>query len=403
MMFMQESKSVSLIYGYSEKNAGDFAITLGAIDVLLHMGFHVKLFSRYCSKNRDYHESKKSLIERYGDEIEIFESPFNLDRTDNILNTSINYVRGVLVVLGVNRQSRFRRELLSTDLLIFNGGNLFRCSSFIDFTRLIALLYPLKIAQKVKKPYLIFPQSASTLNRVGKYVLKPILQKAQTVMLREKESYQYLQAMISNKNFVQTIDLAYFIDKSNLKHIDKNYIGYVAFTLRFHTVGDIKYLPKKEIDKICRTVGKIITQIRKTHKILIIVQTKKDEELSKKIAEDNGVELLVCYDVQILISTYKQVSLLIGMRLHSMILALSVGTPCIGLFYKEWGLKNPGLMKYFDMPFYFFDELIEIEKMFDDIREFIKDKERYSKQICAIIKKEEQKLYDNIRKLENKL
>lgn len=402
-MFMQESKSVSLIYGYSEKNAGDFAITLGAIDVLLHMGFHVKLFSRYCSKNRDYHESKKSLIERYGDEIEIFESPFNLDRTDNILNTSINYVRGVLVVLGVNRQSRFRRELLSTDLLIFNGGNLFRCSSFIDFTRLIALLYPLKIAQKVKKPYLIFPQSASTLNRVGKYVLKPILQKAQTVMLREKESYQYLQAMISNKNFVQTIDLAYFIDKSNLKHIDKNYIGYVAFTLRFHTVGDIKYLPKKEIDKICRTVGKIITQIRKTHKILIIVQTKKDEELSKKIAEDNGVELLVCYDVQILISTYKQVSLLIGMRLHSMILALSVGTPCIGLFYKEWGLKNPGLMKYFDMPFYFFDELIEIEKMFDDIREFIKDKERYSKQICAIIKKEEQKLYDNIRKLENKL
>ena len=402
-MFMQESKSVSLIYGYSEKNAGDFAITLGSIDVLLHMGFHVKLFSRYCSKNRDYHESKKSLIERYGDEIEIFESPFNLDRTDNILNTSINYVRGVLVVLGVNRQSRFRRELLSTDLLIFNGGNLFRCSSFIDFTRLIALLYPLKIAQKVKKPYLIFPQSASTLNRVGKYVLKPILQKAQTVMLREKESYQYLQAMISNKNFVQTIDLAYFIDKSNLKHIDKNYIGYVAFTLRFHTVGDIKYLPKKEIDKICRTVGKIITQIRKTHKILIIVQTKKDEELSKKIAEDNGVELLVCYDVQILISTYKQVSLLIGMRLHSMILALSVGTPCIGLFYKEWGLKNPGLMKYFDMPFYFFDELIEIEKMFDDIREFIKDKERYSKQICAIIKKEEQKLYDNIRKLENKL
>lgn len=31
---MNPVKTVSLVYGYSARNAGDFAITLGAIDVL---------------------------------------------------------------------------------------------------------------------------------------------------------------------------------------------------------------------------------------------------------------------------------------------------------------------------------------------------------------------------------
>lgn len=41
---MNPVKTVSLVYGYSARNAGDFAITLGAIDVLLSFGIKVKLF-----------------------------------------------------------------------------------------------------------------------------------------------------------------------------------------------------------------------------------------------------------------------------------------------------------------------------------------------------------------------
>ena len=40
---MNPVKTVSLVYGYSARNAGDFAITLGAIDVLLSFGIKVKL------------------------------------------------------------------------------------------------------------------------------------------------------------------------------------------------------------------------------------------------------------------------------------------------------------------------------------------------------------------------
>jgi len=38
MIYMNPVKTVSLVYGYSARNAGDFAITLGAIDVLLSFG-----------------------------------------------------------------------------------------------------------------------------------------------------------------------------------------------------------------------------------------------------------------------------------------------------------------------------------------------------------------------------
>lgn len=71
-------KTICLIYGYSARNAGDLAITLGAIDVLKSLGCQVKLFSRYKYQQNDYIESERYLRERYGNDLEIFESPFFL-------------------------------------------------------------------------------------------------------------------------------------------------------------------------------------------------------------------------------------------------------------------------------------------------------------------------------------
>ena len=65
---MNPVKTVSLVYGYSARNAGDFAITLGAIDVLLSFGIKVKLFSRYSRSNLDYHQALETLNQRYGNQ-----------------------------------------------------------------------------------------------------------------------------------------------------------------------------------------------------------------------------------------------------------------------------------------------------------------------------------------------
>jgi len=376
-MYMQNVNTVSLIYGYSARNAGDFAITLGAIDTLLSLGVRVKLFSRYCSSSNDFHEAKASLTERYGSAVEIYECPFCLDRSDSIFKTIKNYLDGLLVVTGIKRKEQFRQQLLDCDLVIFNGGNLFRCSSFIDFARLAALVYPLNVAKAASKPYMIFPQSASTLNPLGKMLLKPVLRNAKTVMLREEKSYDYLHDFTPDTKFFQTIDLAFFIDKTNLPKTEKDLSGHVALTMRFHTVSDIAYLSDAERAKIFDVLGHVVEEIKATRPVVIVVQSEKDEEMSREFATQHNVEVLKCRDVPTLISIYKQVDLLIGMRLHSMILALSVGTPCVGVFYKAWGLKNPGLMSLFDMPYYFLDEEVSASEVVQKVQELTDDRHRY--------------------------
>lgn len=398
---MNPVKTVSLVYGYSARNAGDFAITLGAIDVLLSFGIKVKLFSRYSRSNLDYHQALETLNQRYSNHIEVFESPFTLDRTDSMIKTLKNYTEGLFTIMGIIRKRGFRRQLLDSDMIIFNGGNLFRCNSIIDFTRLLALMYPLQVAQKNGKKVIIFPQSASTLNKIGKLLLFPILRKAQVVIFREKLSYKNLEHFMPAGNFFQTIDLAFFINKQKAKSIlsincDKPNI---AITLRFHTVGDITHLPDSEIAYCLDELGKVVDKLGVTHNVIVVVQTEKDYETSQAFAIKHGVKLIKSHNVLELIEVYRNVDLLLGMRLHSIILALSVGTPCLGLFYKQWGLKNPGMMSCFNMPYKFWEDRPTAEDIEQNVQTLIQNKQIHTNTILEIVKKEEHMLKSKISEI----
>lgn len=398
---MNPVKTVSLVYGYSARNAGDFAITLGAIDVLLSFGIKVKLFSRYSRSNLDYHQALETLNQRYSNHIEVFESPFTLDRTDSMIKTLKNYTEGLFTIMGIIRKRGFRRQLLDSDMIIFNGGNLFRYNSIIDFTRLLALMYPLQVAQKNGKKVIIFPQSASTLNKIGKLLLFPILRKAQVVMFREKLSYKNLEHFMPAGNFFQTIDLAFFINKQKAKSIlsincDKPNI---AITLRFHTVGDITHLPDSEIAYCLDELGKVVDKLGVTHNVIVVVQTEKDYETSQAFAIKHGVKLIKSHNVLELIEVYRNVDLLLGMRLHSIILALSVGTPCLGLFYKQWGLKNPGMMSCFNMPYKFWEDRPTAEDIEQNVQTLIQNKQIHTNTILEIVKKEEHMLKSKISEI----
>ena len=120
-------KIISLVYGYSARNAGDFAITLGAIDILLELGYKVKLFSRYRAKSTDYKDAYVRIKGMYGDRVEIYECPFSLDRSASKFTMLKNYADGMLSIIGVNKHRAFKKALLDSDFVIFNGGNLFRC------------------------------------------------------------------------------------------------------------------------------------------------------------------------------------------------------------------------------------------------------------------------------------
>ena len=55
-------------------------------------------------------------------------------------------------------------------------------------------------------------------------------------------------------------------------------------------------------------------------------------------------------------------------RLHAGILALSSLVPVAGVFCSEWGLKNPGIMEVFGMPYLMADqEDVDVGKLIDKI------------------------------------
>ena len=392
---------ISLIYGYSARNAGDFAITLGAIDVLLELGVKINLFSRYNEDSNDYKTSLSTLKAIYADKLQIYGAPFSLNRADGIIKTIYTYYDGVLTLLNIKKKDSFRRLLLDADYIIFNGGNLFRCKSFIDYTRLRALMYPLILSKKANIPFVIFPQSASHLNCLGKKTLLPIIKGAERVILREQLSFNYLSGLINSDKFLQSIDLAFFINKSHLPAAPIDVRGKIVMTLRYYTVGDIKYLPSDRIEMINQNIDYFIKNKSKDKEVVLIVQTDKDLEHSQLIAKKYNLQLYKTNDVHTLLSIYKSADLLVGMRLHSIILALSVGTPCYGLFYKEWGLKNPGLMSYFKMPYTLFDDKSICMGEIEQINKLIVDRQIISKNILSIVDSEKKKLIESLSFLKN--
>ena len=50
----------------------------------------------------------------------------------------------------------------------------------------------------------------------------------------------------------------------------------IAITLRFHTVGDIGYLPEKYIEDIFERMGNYVTALKCEYEFVVVVQTDKD-------------------------------------------------------------------------------------------------------------------------------
>lgn len=362
-------KKSLLVYSYSAKNAGDMAITLGALDYLTSKYDECKCISRY-SLNQDNYKSSVEVINKRYKNVKNYPNPIYLDRSKGKLSIIKSYFIGFLhLIFQVNHL--FVELVNDVETVYFNGGNLLRCNKPADFIRLIALLRPLKIALRANKKVVILPHSTAEINIFGKFLLKPILNKVHVLYAREEMSYKKFKNFFPNCNVKLSTDLAFAIKNKNNKLKRQKVI---AFTTRSQTMGDIGELSYKMKNKIMLTLVSCVDFcLNAGYEVKLIVQTKKDlrftRDLYLKFSNVEKVSFYESYDVNELIKIYSTCSLLIGMRLHSIILAMSTGTPAIGYFKKEWGLKNPGLLSSYGQKYVFLDDannsLLEVLKSYD--------------------------------------
>lgn len=390
--------NVTLAYVYSNKNAGDMAINLGAISLLneIERDLTINLISRYDKNSSEYNNTKdyfsKILLNK---NYCFYPSPFILNR-----NTRKGQVKNYLIDFFkyFSVEDYLFNIFHNTDIFFFNGGNLIRCENITDFLRLIALTYPLKLANKFEKPIIILPNSTKKISKIGLILFEKYFLKSKIFMTREEESFNYLKNIMINRRgkyetLFNSVDLAFFINKIFFSFQNQNFSfkNHIALTFRFLNIGDIEEFAEDKKEKIMNNILKVIKYILSLKKYIVIVaQTEKDINISKQIYElyksDKRVTYFMSKDPLELKQVYSQVDLVIGMRLHSIILALSEYTPAIGIFDSNWGLKNPGTMEKFGLPYRMNLEIPwDIEK---DIKDILENRKKYSQKIKEIIQAE---------------
>ncbi len=360
-------KRAVLAYQYGMSNAGDFAITVGAIDYLLRHYETIDVISKYTAEDSDYMEAQDYFRRLYGSRVTLYPGPFALNRSSGPAQLK-SYAGGLMKVFSAGTR-RFYSELIAgADCVYINGGNLLRCESLTDLIRLEALLYPAGIARSAHTALTFLPQSTTSINRAGYLRIRGLLSCSKAVLVRESISYDYLKNRFPDIAFQKIMDMAFFIDNRQAyrEKCEKTYPWLfqltqkpVAITLRKEKIGDIGEFPQEKQDLIRSEMSGLIGEIQK-HKVplLFVIQTEKDraftEELhaaAAKADDGHSVYVLEEHDPLLLREIYANVSVLVGMRLHSIILAASVQTPVVGYFDPEWGNKNPGILQELGMPY----------------------------------------------------
>lgn len=398
---MNDKRAV-FAYTFSMINAGDFSLNIAAIAILIENNFSVTLISRFEETSKEFKETNQYFKKLYGGKVRMLSSPFKLDRDSNKLKKITNNLHGAFVLSGFLKNKLIEDEIKKANLVVLCGGNILRCGSFTDYMRLQALNYPLALAKKHGKEYVILPQSTAEINNIGERLLGRMVNNAKAVFLRESLSFDKIKSLYPSANTIETLDLAFFLlDEKVFK--TSNDKKSIAFTIRAGKLAGIGELSVSEKEDIAKMIISAVISLKDSCHITFIIQgDTQDREITQKIRYDLRlnynfeVDLVEERDTFKLIDLYSNFDLLIGMRLHSIILAAIAGTPSYGLFRKEWGLKNPGILNQINLPYSFVDdckgvdvgkaiELLDTKSKFqENIKNLVASKKNIIKKVLEI-------------------
>ncbi|OON94749.1 MAG: polysaccharide pyruvyl transferase CsaB [Candidatus Epulonipiscioides saccharophilum] len=220
----------------------------------------------------------------------------------------------------------------SCDLLISGGGSLLQ-----DVTSLKTIPYYLFIAQLgilFRKKVVFYSQGIGPVNHIiNKHLIRYIANKVNYIFVRDKKSKLFLESMAIKTNIEISPDPVFAL---KLDH-----------TLTFQIKKEIRY--KKTVGIYIRPwknqaqIIKVITQISAyllslDYKIYFIsMQPIQDTQIARQIAtslKNNNITVIERpLTISETLAFTANFEFIIGMRLHSLIMAIIANTPAIALSY----------------------------------------------------------------------
>ena len=298
-------------------------------------------------------------------------------------------------VYAINRFSIFKilKYMNRTKVLLSGGGSLIQ-----DVTSTKSVFYYLTVMKTALKKHMSLMVYANGVGPINKQknrkFAKKIFDKADIITLREEGSLKLLKEIgVKNENIILTADPAL-----NLKASDSTLTENV---LKSHGIkGDINLIGvsvrpwKKNEHNFEKNFAKnldIICRMNNVYPVFLPMQLPRDLEFSKKICAYLETPYYIVgtrYDEKIFAGIISRCSLLIGMRLHSLIYAASVCVPIVGIVYDP---KVKSFLDYVGQTHFIDAEKISSEGFISVISDCLKNKdaikEDFSNRIELLCKK----------------
>ncbi|KRG09607.1 hypothetical protein ACA29_22970 [Lederbergia galactosidilytica] len=268
--------------------------------------------------------------------------------------------------------SEFTNDVKNCDLLIVGGGN-----AIFDLTRYSLSAYRINRILSIAKEYdkKVFITSIG----IGPFKTKKqidytidTLRLADYITVRDKKSFKYIETL--NNTSYLSIDPAFLLKKVTLDDVkDSNKTKEISICIIDLFLN--KESAKRYQEYISSFVA-LIDELDKENCIINLYSTEPRDyravyDVYNKLENKNNVRVNKIGNFNELIKLYSQTDLVIGTRMHSMIIALSQFIPVIGLSWQD-----------------------KVTEMFDmvNLSEDVFDSNRFEKEIPNIINLVNEKL-----------
>jgi len=352
---------------HSALNSGDLAIVLAQAQYLNERfpGIRLSLTSRTPGVDRIVYQPRGINVIPV-----LIPAPSVFDTSRQKFQESLQNL------LDLGSKSNLKREILDSDFVISSGGGYFYTSRRIGpGPMFLQNLAHVKLAYRLKKPVVFFPQSFGPIyNSLSLRFLSKLLsnEKALRVYVREDISRDFLERLlnIDTAKIELCPDMAFYLSQEGFLGIDRISLDLpkpvVALTLRNWNFPEIKSRREKEkmnddylrcLEEVCERIYErwkgsfcIFPQVRGpgrfeddrdlTLKFWSRLQKIIPEKKRKLINLDHVISPFW------LLHLLAQTDLIVATRFHSAILALIAGTPAIAITYQP---KSLGMMRMLNL------------------------------------------------------
>lgn len=360
--------NVLVVNAWHDDNRGDMALVHSAL-LLLQKKYpqaRINVISMIPEGHKYWQSAHLSLQESFP-ELSIIPSalPMEANAVRPITALRLGAAFLSMFVPWFSRFSGYAKEVKEADLIVSVGGHyLFSYNNNLkSLFRLLRLTQPFTLGLHLNKKVVLFSQSLGPYQgKLAHKVVRSIFAKAKCIV-RESLSKELITSIAPDAKVEVKPDSAFYLSKFEVN--DTAPVPserYAVFTLREPMKGDVSKVRISYMEQL-KGAGLKLLEDGKVDKIYVFPHVtgptllEDDRKISRDFSElcnNEAIELLSKpLSLPQTLAFYREASFVVGTRFHSVVFALSQGTPAVALSY--YGPKAQGIMRYIGMEELCFD------------------------------------------------